>query len=90
MAVALATMGEDFTALLDVTLAYPRGTPTFWDFLCGRMEEVVVRVQARPIPRELVGAERAGDPEFRSGVQAWIGGMWDEKDRLLDTLFRQT
>jgi 1-acyl-sn-glycerol-3-phosphate acyltransferase len=90
MAVALATMGEDFTALLDVTIAYPRGTPTFWDLLCGRLEEVVVRVRSRPIPRDLVGAERAGDPEFRSGVQAWIGGMWDEKDRMLDTLLRQS
>jgi 1-acyl-sn-glycerol-3-phosphate acyltransferase len=53
MAVALATMGEDFKALIDVTIAYPRGTPTFWDLLCGRMEEVVVRVKLRPIPPEL-------------------------------------
>jgi len=90
MAVALATMGEDFAALLDVTIAYPRGTPTFWDLLCGRMEEVVVRVQARPIPRDLVGAERSGDPDFRAGVQAWIGGMWDEKDRLLGTLLERS
>jgi len=89
MAVALATMGEDFAALLDVTIAYPRGTPTFWDLLCGRMEEVVVRVQARPIPRDLVGAERSGDPDFRAGVQAWIGRMWGEKDRLLGALLRQ-
>jgi 1-acyl-sn-glycerol-3-phosphate acyltransferase len=86
MAVALATMGEDFNALLDVTIAYPRGTPTFWDLLCGRMEEVVVRVQARPIPPELVGAQRTSDPDFRAGVQAWIGELWAEKDRLLDAL----
>ena len=86
MAVALATMGEDFQALLDVTLAYPRGTPTFWDLMCGRMEEVVVRVQARPIPPALAGGDLGGDPAFRAGVQAWIGAMWEEKDRLLDQL----
>jgi 1-acyl-sn-glycerol-3-phosphate acyltransferase len=86
MAVALATMGSDFTALLDVTIAYPRGTPTFWDLLCGRMEEVVVRVAQRPIAPHLASAADFGDPAFRAGVQEWIGTMWEDKDRLLDEL----
>jgi 1-acyl-sn-glycerol-3-phosphate acyltransferase len=86
MTVALATMGEDFDSLLDVTIAYPRGTPTFWDLLCGRMEEVVVRVETRPIPRELAGGDAAGDPSFRTGVQDWLGEMWARKDELLDRL----
>jgi 1-acyl-sn-glycerol-3-phosphate acyltransferase len=86
MAVALATMGEDFDALLDVTIAYPGGTPTFWDLLSGRMEEVVVRVQARPIPPELVGVDLSGGPAVRAAVQAWIDDMWAQKDRLLDEL----
>ena len=86
MAVALATMGEDFNALLDVTIAYPRGTPTFWDLLCGRMEEVVVRVRSRPIPPQLVGGDLSADPAFRAGVQDWLNGIWADKDRLLDEL----
>lgn len=86
MAVALATMGEDFDALLDVTIAYPRGTPTFWDLLCGRMEEVVVRVQNRPIPADLLGGDYLGDPAFRARMQAWLAAMWAEKDEQLDAL----
>jgi 1-acyl-sn-glycerol-3-phosphate acyltransferase len=86
MAVALATMGEDFESLLDVTIAYPRGTPTFWDLLCGRMAEVVVRVRARPIPPALTSGEGFDSPAFRSGVQAWVAGMWEEKDLLLGEL----
>ncbi len=86
MAMALATMGEDFQALLDVTIAYPGGTPTFWDLLCGRMRKVVVRVAARPIPPELLGVTDIADPAFRTGVQAWLGEMWAEKDRALDGL----
>lgn len=88
MAVALATMGEDFEALLDVTIAYPRGTPTFWDLLCGRMEEVVVRVRSRPIPPALASGGRDDPAAFRAGVQAWIGEMWAEKDRELDDLLK--
>jgi len=86
MAVALATMGEDFNAMLDVTIAYPGGTPTFWDLLCGRMEGVVVRVQSRPIPPQLVGGDLSADPAFRAGVQDWLNGIWAEKDQLLDDL----
>jgi 1-acyl-sn-glycerol-3-phosphate acyltransferase len=86
MAVALATMGEDFTSLLDVTIAYPGGTPTFWDLLCGRMTGVIVRVQERPIPSELIGRDPSHDPAFRAGVQAWLAQMWEEKDRALDGL----
>ncbi len=90
MAVALATMGEYFQALLDVTIAYPRGTPTFWDLLCGRMEEVIVRVESRPIPPQLTAGDNVADPAFRSSVQAWIGPIWEDKDRLLDELLRSS
>lgn len=83
MAVALATMGEDFQALLDVTIAYPGGVPTFWDLLCGRMREVVVRVQVRAIPKALVPAGAALDAGLRAAVQQWLNSLWQEKDALM-------
>lgn len=86
MAVALATMGNDFDALLDVTIAYPRGTPSFWDLLCGRMEEVVVRVRRRAIPPELVARDTRIDAAYRHRVQQWLAALWQEKDRLIDEL----
>ena len=88
MAVALATMGDDFDALLDVTIAYPGGTPTFWDLLCGRMQSVIVRVQSRRIPVELVSTDVISDPARREALQAWLGQMWQEKDQLLDNLLQ--
>ena len=36
LGIALAAMGEQFEALLDVTIVYPHGTPTFWQLLSGR------------------------------------------------------
>ncbi len=83
LAIALATMGERFDALLDVTLAYPEGTPTFWDLLCGRVRSAVVRVQTRPIPAELLGGGAR-----RAQVQEWIDALWRDKDALLDALER--
>lgn len=86
MAVALATMGEDFQSLLDVTIAYPRGVPTFWDLLSGRLKEVVVRVQVRAIPSSLAGPQAAADTRLRAGVQQWLDVLWQEKDALLAEL----
>jgi 1-acyl-sn-glycerol-3-phosphate acyltransferase len=86
MAIALATMGSQFDALLDVTVVYPGRTPTFWDLLSGRVRDVVVRVQSRPIPPELIEPRTQANPMFRSRVQTWLNAMWAEKDRLIDEL----
>jgi len=86
LSVALATMGEQFQALLDVTLVYPRGTPTFWDLLCGRLDAVVVRVQARAIPAELVGVEHAAERAHVVKLGRWVEQMWKDKDRLIGEL----
>lgn len=86
LAIALATMGTRFDALLDVTIFYPGATPTFWDLLCGRVREVVVRAQLRPIPPALLAAAAQASPRFRAQVQGWIDAMWQDKDRLLEAL----
>ena len=84
--VALATMGDVFEALLDVTLVYPDGTPTFWDLLCGRCTRVIVRVKPRPIPAELIGGDPLSDKALRQKLKAWVDEQWREKDELIDRL----
>jgi 1-acyl-sn-glycerol-3-phosphate acyltransferase len=84
--VALATMGEQFQALLDVTLVYPHGTPTFWDLLCGRLDAVIVRVQQREIPADLLGMAPAGERARQVRIGRWVEQQWLEKDRLIDEL----
>ena len=86
LGIALATMGEQFEALLDVTIAYPQGTPTFTDLLCGRLHAVTVRVQRREIPPEVLGGDPIGNKASRVAVGRWVQQQWIEKDRLLDEL----
>ncbi len=88
LSVALATMGEQFEAMLDVTLVYPHGTPTFWDLLCGRLEAVAVRVQQREIPADLLGIEQAGERARVVRLGRWVEQQWIEKDGLIDDLLR--
>ncbi|MFT3820211.1 MAG: acyltransferase [Rubrivivax sp.] len=86
LGVALATMGEVFEALLDVTLVYPGGAPTFWQLLSGRLGPVIVRVQQRPIPPELLGGDPVADRALRQRIAGWMDLQWQEKDRLIGEL----
>ncbi len=86
LGIALATMGEQFESMLDVTIVYPHGTPTFWELLSGRLDAVLVRVQPRDIPAEVLGGDPVGDKAYRQRLTAWIEGLWVEKDEQIARL----
>jgi 1-acyl-sn-glycerol-3-phosphate acyltransferase len=88
LGIALATMGEQFEALLDVTIVYAHGAPRFWDLLSGRLNAVTVRVQQREIPPEVLGGDPIDDKAYRQRIGAWVEQQWVEKDRLIDELLR--
>ena len=56
---ALGTMGEMFDCMLDITIVYPHGVPTFTDLLMGRVGEGVGSVKEGENPK---------------GVQVGVGG----------------
>ena len=86
MAVALDAMGDKFQAVLDVTIVYPDGIPSFWQFLCGRVPSVVVRGNALPVPADLVGADYGGDAAVRQAFQQWVHPLWLAKDARIAAL----
>jgi 1-acyl-sn-glycerol-3-phosphate acyltransferase len=88
--VALATMGEQFTALVDVTIVYPGGAPRFWDLMCGRVEAIHVRVQTRAIEADLLGGDPVGDKDYRRRLGDWVDGQWRVKDALIEELLQQS
>ncbi|MEP6504829.1 MAG: acyltransferase [Betaproteobacteria bacterium] len=88
LAMALNAMGEQFHSLLDVTIVYPDGTPTFWDFLCGRCRRVVVRVRQLAIAPELRSGDYTADTAFRRRFHQWLDAVWQDKDDEVDRLLR--
>ena len=79
MGMALGTMGELFTGLVDVTIVYPGKVPSFMDALCGRLGEVVVQVQQHPIPPALLQT----NARQRTELQNWLNAIWQDKDRAI-------
>jgi 1-acyl-sn-glycerol-3-phosphate acyltransferase len=86
LALALDALGDKFDSLLDVTIVYPDGAPTFWHFLCGNMRRVIVRARQVSIPPELRGGDYTRDPRYRKAFQHWLQALWHEKDAQIDTL----
>jgi 1-acyl-sn-glycerol-3-phosphate acyltransferase len=86
MALALDAMGGKFKAILDVTIVYPDGAPTFSHFLCGRLRHVTVRVRSLPIPVHLLGGDYANDPAFRDAFSKWVQQLWRDKDAQIAAL----
>ncbi|WP_018609320.1 acyltransferase [Uliginosibacterium gangwonense] len=85
-AIALATMGDLFNAMLDVTIVYPGGTPTFWQVMCGQMGKVVIEVKSIQIPAEHIQGAASGDPRARALIQRWLNDLWKEKDSRIGEL----
>jgi 1-acyl-sn-glycerol-3-phosphate acyltransferase len=86
VAFVLDAMGGQLQSVIDVTIAYPAGTPTVLELFAGRVPEVRVRVRERPIPADLLHGDYEHDEAFRTRFQAWINGLWADKDADLAQL----
>ncbi len=86
VAFVLDAMGEGLHAILDVTIAYPGGSPSLLDLLANRVPEVRVQVRERAIPEEMLRGDYQNDRAFRVHFQQWMNGVWREKDEALGQL----
>jgi 1-acyl-sn-glycerol-3-phosphate acyltransferase len=85
LAFTLAAMNGQLHRLLDVTIHYPEGIPTYWDYACGRVKRIQVHIRQVPIPAELIG-DYTEDAEFRAGFQQWVNQLWQRKDDLIESM----
>ena len=88
LALALNAMGAQFHALVDVTIVYPAGAPTFWQFLCGTTPRVLLRARQVPIPATCCEGDYDGDAAFRAVLQRWLADLWEEKDLQIEALLQ--
>ncbi len=86
IAFVIDAMGGQMASMLNVTIHYPDGTPTFWDLLCGNIPRVVVRFEQIDIPAEFLGRSYDQDEAYRLGFQQWVNKLWQDKDALLHQL----
>jgi 1-acyl-sn-glycerol-3-phosphate acyltransferase len=86
VAFVIDAMGDALHAVLDVTIAYPGGRPSMMDLMAGRIPEVCVLVQQRPVPMEVAGGRYQDDRAVRARFQQWMNAGWQEKDADMERL----
>lgn len=71
-------MRDYLTAVYDVTIAYPKGIPTLWQFMAGYAKEIHINVRRFPT-QDL--------PQDPDELRRWALKLYQEKDALLATFF---
>ena len=89
MAFTLATMGDCMNTLVDVTIYYPKRTPTFWEYISGQVNEIYVHIDQSPIGSELKG-DYVNDRAFKQSFQQALSDRWEQKDQTLSQLMRNS
>ncbi|MBU3021985.1 acyltransferase [Aestuariibacter sp. A3R04] len=86
IAFTLATMGELFTNILDVSLLYPNN-PRYpmIAMLSGQMTHIVVDVNVLNVTSDVQG-DYFEDNAFRTRFQQWLNDLWLTKDSRISQL----
>ena len=84
-AFVLGAMSESLHKVIDITIFYPDGIPSFWQFLSGQVRKVVVRVKVEDITEDMLG-DYNNDTEYRTRIQKHINQRWQQKDELMQSL----
>lgn len=82
LAYTLTVMGDMLHHFVDITIFYTDEKFQFWDYLCGRVKHVIVKVESRPITQDLLG-DYVNDREYRVRFQSMLNEMWQRKDEAM-------
>ncbi|WP_372761776.1 acyltransferase [Pseudoalteromonas sp.] len=85
VAFVMQAMGEQISKVVNVTIHYPDGIPTFMDFAGGKVKQINVHVAVLPVSEQLIG-DYSSDADFRVRFQSELNRLWSEKDQVLTKL----
>jgi 1-acyl-sn-glycerol-3-phosphate acyltransferase len=93
IAYVLNAMGERLTDLVNVTIYYPSGTPSFGDFVSGKVDNIVVEVSTIPVQSlfdsGVYSPEYFTDDKRKQVFQQYLNTMWQENQSRLIQLEKE-
>ncbi|MBU0463148.1 MAG: acyltransferase [Proteobacteria bacterium] len=85
IAFVLSSMGEYLHKIIDVTIVYPDKIPTFWEYISGRVNKIIIDFEVIPLTESLTG-NYFNDPEYKERFCIWLNALWQKKDEKIKTL----
>jgi 1-acyl-sn-glycerol-3-phosphate acyltransferase len=89
VAFVMNAMGEYLHQIVNVTIVYPDMTPTFWQFISGKVRRIIVDIEVMPITGALVG-DYFNDPSFKNDFFNWLNVVWQKKDEKIDLMVKSS
>lgn len=90
LSLAISALGEDIDGILDMTIVYPDGVPTYGDLWKGNIKRLGVDVRYIDIPDDLfIGIKNGGyenDEAIKSQMFDWVEKIWQQKDQRISTM----
>ncbi|MGP5529419.1 acyltransferase, partial [Psychrobacter celer] len=90
LSLAINALGSEMDGLLDMTIVYPDGVPTYSDLWKGNIKRLGVDVRYLDIPADLfAGIKRGGyenDEQVKAQMFAWIEQVWRDKDQRISDM----
>ena len=87
LSLAISALGEDIDGILDMTIVYPDGVPSYGDLWKGNIKRLGVDLRYIDIPDALFDRVKQGGYEDSDEVKAqmfeWVEQVWRQKDQRI-------
>jgi len=90
LSLAISALGEDIDGILDMTIVYPDGVPSYGDLWKGSIKRLGVDLRYIDIPDALFESIKQGGYENDENTKAqmfdWVEQVWHQKDERITTM----
>lgn len=93
LALAINALGENIDGILDMTIVYPDGVPTYSDLWKGNIKRLGVDVRHIKMPKDLFDKVESGSYEEDEAIKTqlfdWLDDAWQQKDKLISKMLTE-
>ena len=90
LSLAISALGEDIDGILDMTIVYPDGEPSYGDLWKGNIKRLGVDLRYIDIPDALFESIKQGgyenDEDTKAQMFDWVEQVWRQKDERISTM----
>ena len=87
LSLAINALGSEIDGILDMTIVYPDGVPTYGDLWKGNIKRLGVDVRYIEMPKPLFAAIESGsydtDEDIKAQLYEWLDEAWQQKDKRI-------
>lgn len=93
LSLAINALGSEIDGILDMTIVYPDGVPSYSDLWKGNIKRLGVDLRYIEIPKPLFDAVKNGhyenDDVIKTQIFDWLDKVWQQKDRRITQMFAE-